>query len=74
MALTLARSLLNEVTTSLNLAHHGIGAVLISKTLGASFTRAAIEELLQHELAEIVTPARELALQAARRQKPMVMA
>jgi hypothetical protein len=74
MALTLARSLLNEVTTSLNLAHHGIGAVLISKTLGANFARTDIEELLQHELAKAITPAHELTLQAARRQMPMVMA
>ncbi len=74
VALTLTQALLNEMTMSLNLARHRIGVVLINKAASAStFTRDAIEGLLQHDLAGVITPAPELAFQAAEQGKPMVI-
>ncbi len=74
IALTLAQSLLGEMTTSLNLARHRICMVLIKKAPSATtFTKGTIEGLLQHDLASVVTPAPELAFQAAEQGTPMVM-
>jgi len=75
VALTLAQSLLGEMTTSLNLTHHRINVVLVNKTPSATtFTRDTIEGLLQHDLAGVVTPAPDLAFQAIEHGIPMVMA
>ncbi|MBE9509045.1 MAG: response regulator [Chloroflexi bacterium] len=74
VALTLARSLLDEMTTSLDLAHRRISVVLINKAPSATtFTKSVVEELLQHDLVGVVTPAPELAFQAAELGVPMVM-
>jgi pilus assembly protein CpaE len=75
VALTLAQALLDEMTTSLSFPRHRISVVLINKAPSAStFTREAIEGLLQHDLAGVVTPAPELAFQAAETGHPMIVA
>ncbi len=75
VALTLAQSLLDEITTSLSFPRHRISVVLINKAPSAStFTREAIEGLLQHNLAGVVTPAPEMAFQAAETGSPMIVA
>jgi len=75
VALTLAQSLLDEMTSMLTLPRHRISVVLINKTPSAStFTKESIEGLLQHDLAGVVTPAPELAFQAAETGNPMVVA
>jgi DNA-binding response OmpR family regulator len=72
VALTLAQALLDEMTLSLHLARHRISVVLINKAhSAATFTKDLIEGLLQHELAGTVTPAPELAFQAAEQGTPM---
>jgi pilus assembly protein CpaE len=74
LSLTLAQALLDEMTTSLNLARHRIVLVLVNKTpSSSSFNKEMIEGLLQHDLAGVVTPAPELAFQAGEQGKPMVM-
>ena len=73
-SLTLAQVLLDEMTRSLNLAPHRISVVLINKAAsGTSVTREAIEGLLRHDLAGVITPAPDLAFQAVERGAPMVM-
>jgi MinD-like ATPase involved in chromosome partitioning or flagellar assembly len=75
VALTLAQALLDEMTVSLSFPRHRISVVLINRAPSAStFTREAIEGLLQHDLAGVVTPAPELAFQAAETGNPMVAA
>ncbi len=76
VALTLAQSLLGEMTTSLDLLPpHRISAVLINRTpSAATLTREVIEGLLQQDLAGVISPAPELAFQAAEQEVPMVMA
>ena len=75
VALTLAQSLLGEMTTSLNLASHSISIVLINKAhSAATIAKETIEELLQRDLAGVITPAPELAFQATEQGVPMVMA
>ena len=75
VALTLAQSLLEEMTSALTLPRHRISVVLINKAPSAStFTKEAIEGLLQHDLAGVITPAPELAFQAAETGNPMVAA
>jgi CheY-like chemotaxis protein len=75
VALTLAQALLSEMTLSLNIPRHRISVVLINKAPSAStFTKDTIEGLLQHDLAGVVTPAPELAFQAAEQGTPMVLA
>lgn len=75
VALTLAQSLLGEMTTSLGFPPHRISVVLINKSpSAATLTKEMIEGLLQHDLAGVVTPAPELAFQATERGVPMVMA
>jgi DNA-binding response OmpR family regulator len=75
VALTLAKPLLDEMTSALTLPRHRISVVLVNKAPSAStFTKEAIEGLLQHDLAGVVTPAPELAFQAAETGNPMVVA
>lgn len=75
VALTLAQALLDEMTTSLSFPRHRISVVLINRAPSAStFTREAVEGLLQHDLAGVVTPAPELAFQAAETGHPMIVA
>lgn len=75
VSLTLAQALLDEMTTSLSIPRHRVSTVLINKAPSAStFTKEAIEGLLQHDLAGVVTPAPELAFQAAETGNPMVVA
>jgi DNA-binding response OmpR family regulator len=75
VALTLTQALLDKMTMSLNLARHKISVVLINRApSAATFSKATIEGLLQQDLAGVVTPAPELAFQAAEQGKPMVMA
>jgi len=72
VALTLAQALLDEMTLSLNLARYRISLVLINKAHSATtFTKDTIEGLLQHELVGVITPAPELAFQAAEQGTPM---
>jgi MinD-like ATPase involved in chromosome partitioning or flagellar assembly len=74
VALTLTQALLDEMTTSLNLARHKISLVLISRApSAATFTKTTVEGLLQQDLAGVVAPAPELAFQAAEQGAPMVM-
>jgi MinD-like ATPase involved in chromosome partitioning or flagellar assembly len=74
ISLTLAQTLLGEMTASLNLARHRISLVLVNKApSAATFAKDTIEGLLQHDLVGVVTPAPELAFQAAEQGKPMVM-
>jgi pilus assembly protein CpaE len=75
VALTLARSLLDEMTSSLTLPPHRISAVLINKSAsGSTFTKETVEDLIQHDLAGVITPAAELAFQGAETGIPMVTA
>jgi CheY-like chemotaxis protein len=75
VALVLAQSLLDEMTTSLSFPKHRISVVLVNKAPSAStYTKEAIEGLLQHDLAGVVTPAAELAFQAAETGNPMIVA
>ena len=74
VALTLAQALLDEMTLALNLPEHKISLVLINKSHSAStYTKDAIEGLLQHELVATVVPAPELAFQSAEQGIPMGM-
>jgi pilus assembly protein CpaE len=74
-ALRLAQALLDEMTSALTLPRYKISVVLINKAPSAStFTKEAMEGLLQHDLAGVVTPAPELAFQAAESGSPMVSA
>ena len=74
VSLTLAQALLSELTGSLNLARHRIKVVLVNKSPAATaFAKETVEGVLQHDLAGIVTPAPDLAFQAAERGVPMVM-
>jgi MinD-like ATPase involved in chromosome partitioning or flagellar assembly len=74
VALTLAQSLLGELTGTLNLPSHRISVVVVNKAAaGATFTKDTLKELLQHEICGIVTPAPELALQSAERGIPMIL-
>lgn len=75
VALMLAQALLDQMTSGLTLPRHKISVVLVNKAPSAStFTKDAIEGLLQHDLAGVVTPAPELAFQAAESGNPMVAA
>ena len=75
VSLTLAEALLNEMTSSFSLPRHRISVILISKVPSAStLTQEAVEGLLQHDLAGVVTSAPELAFQAAESGNPMVVA
>jgi MinD-like ATPase involved in chromosome partitioning or flagellar assembly len=75
VALSLAGTLLEEMTSSLSLPRHRISVVLVNKAPSAStFTKEAIEGLLQHDLAGVVTPAPEMAFKAAETGDPMVVA
>jgi pilus assembly protein CpaE len=74
-ALALAQTLLDEMTGSLSFARHRINVVLVNKVpSGTTITKEAVEGLLQHDLAGVITPAPDLAFQAAERAVPMVMA
>ena len=74
MALTLAQSLLVEMTQSLEIPNHKIGLVMVNKApSGATFTKDAIAGLLLRELIGIVTPAPDVAFQSGERGIPMVM-
>ncbi len=74
VALTLAQALLDEMTETVQLPRHKINVVLIHKSRSAAtFTKETIEGLLQHELAGTITPAPELAFQAAEEGVPMEM-
>jgi hypothetical protein len=73
-SLILAQALLGEMTQSLNLAHHRISVVLVNKAPSATtFTKDAVEGLLQHDLAGVIVPAPDLAFQSVERGVPMVM-
>jgi pilus assembly protein CpaE len=74
VALTLARSLLGEMSGTLNLPSHKISVAVVNKApAGATFTKDTLKELLQQEICGIVTPAPDLALQAAERGIPMIL-
>jgi len=74
VSLTLAQALLGELTGSLKLARHRIKVVLVNKAPAAmTFTKETVEGVLQYDLAGVVTPAPDLAFQAAERGIPMVM-
>jgi len=73
-SLTLAQSLLSEMIQSLNFASHRIKVILINKApSGTTFNKNTVEEMLQHDVAGVITPAPDLAFQAAERGVPMVM-
>ena len=75
VALMLAQALLDQLTAGLTLPRHRVSVVLVNKAPSAStFTKDTIEGLLQHDLAGVVTPAPELAFQAAESGNPMVAA
>jgi len=72
VALTLAQALLDEITL-LNLARHRISVVMVNKAPSATtFTKDMIESLLQHDLVGTISPAPELAFQAAEQGQPMI--
>jgi pilus assembly protein CpaE len=74
MALTLAQSLLVEMTQSLEIPNHRISLVMVNKApSGATFTKDAIADLLLRELIGIVTPAPDVAFQSGEHGIPMVM-
>jgi DNA-binding response OmpR family regulator len=74
VALTLAQALLNEMALSLNLAPERISLALINRARSAaSLTSDEIRRLLQQDVAGVVTPAPELAFQAAEQASPMVI-
>ena len=73
VALTLAQSLLNELTASLNLARDRISVVMVNKApAAAAVNQELVEGRLQQDLAGVVTPAPGLAFQAAENGTPMV--
>jgi CheY-like chemotaxis protein/MinD-like ATPase involved in chromosome partitioning or flagellar assembly len=75
VALTLTRSLLDEMASALKLPRHRISVVLINKSTSVStFTKEAAEDLIQNDLAGVITPAAELAFQGAETGIPMVTA
>ncbi|RLC99275.1 MAG: hypothetical protein DRI77_03105 [Chloroflexi bacterium] len=75
ISLTLAQALLGEMTQSLKLPRHRIKVVLINKAPTATtFTKDTVEGILQQDIAGVITPAPDLAFQAAERGIPMVMA
>ena len=73
MAIVLARALLEQMTTSLDLARHKISVVLVNKSPGASFTKSGVEKSLQYELAGTIPSAPELAFHAAAQGVPIVL-
>jgi len=75
ISLMLAQGLLGELTGSLDLPSHKIGLVMVHKVPGgnATFTKYAIEELLQHDLIGIITPSPDLAFQSSERGMPMIL-
>lgn len=73
VAIVLARALLEQMTTSLNLARHKISVVLVNKSPGASFTKSGVEKSLQYELAGTIPSAPELAFHAAAQGVPIVL-
>lgn len=73
VSLTLAQALLTEMTHTLNLPAHRISVAIVNKVAGASFTRDSIKSQLGVEIAGVVTPAPELAWQAAERGTPMML-
>ena len=74
VSLTLGQALLDALSGSLNLPRHRIKLVLINKAPSATtFTKEAIEGLLQHELVGVIPPAPELAFQAVEQGTPMVV-
>ncbi len=75
VALTLTRSLLDGMTSLLTLPRHRISVVLINKTpSGSTFTKEAVEDLIENDLAGVITPAAEMAFQGAETGNPMVTA
>jgi pilus assembly protein CpaE len=74
ITLTLAESLLEEITESLDIPPDKISLAMVSRSRSsASFTRDAIEERLGHSLRGLIPPAPELAFQSASQAKPIVM-
>lgn len=74
VSITLTQALLDEMIRSLKIARHRIRVVSVNKApVAATFTKDAIEGMLQHDLAGVITPAPDLAFQAAERGIPMVM-
>jgi pilus assembly protein CpaE len=74
VSLTIGKALLNAISNSLNLHRHRIKLVLINKAPSAiTFTKEAIEGLLQHELVGVIPPAPELAFQSVEQGTPMVV-
>jgi len=75
VALVLAGALLEAMDTTLGIPRHRISIVPVNKAPSAfTMTKDAIEGLLQHDVAGVVTPAPEMAFQSAERGIPMVMA
>lgn len=74
VALMLAQVVLNELTMTLNLPMHRISVIMVKKTRSAvALSKHTLEDLLQHDIADIVPPAPELAFQAAEKGVPMVV-
>ncbi len=75
VALVLTGALLEAMGTTLGIPRHRINVVPVNKAPSAfTMTKDAIEGLLQHDVAGVVTPAPEMAFQSAERGIPMVMA
>jgi pilus assembly protein CpaE len=74
IALTLAERVLDEMNQSLNIPRHKTSLVLVNRNRSAvSFTRETIEQRLKHSLMGLIPPAPELAFQAAKQGRPMVL-
>lgn len=74
VSLVLGQALLSALSDALNFPRHKISLVLVNKApAAATFTREAIEGLLQHDLVGVIPPAPELAFQAIEQGIPMVM-
>jgi len=73
VAVRLTQSLLDRLD-ELEIGRHRIGVVLMHKAPSAtSLTKEALEKQLQREIVGVVSPAPELAFQAADQGTPMVM-
>lgn len=73
VALTMAQNLLTELE-ALRVPRSNIGLVLINRTPSASsFTRSAIESMLQSTMLTVIPPAPELAFQASESGTPLVI-
>ncbi len=74
VAMQMTQTLLATLT-ALEFGRHKVGIVLVHKAPSATtMTKAVVEDKLQREVVGILSPAPELAFQAAERGVPMVLA